>query len=200
MSVDSAAGTDGRTATAGRSRPGPFRSIAHRLAGGETLPDEGRLPPFDRATAWLNSPPLTSAGLRRRVVLVDFWTFTCVNWLRTLPYLHAWHDKYADAGLSVVGVHTPEFGFERDLANVTARTSDLGIRYPVAVDSEYGIWDDFANAYWPAIYLADAHGRIRNHHCGEGDYAMTEMVIQQLLADAGAPDVDTDLVVVEPRG
>ena len=116
---------------------GLFRSIAHRLAGErEVLPVEGRLPSFDRATSWLNSEPLTPEGLRGRVVLVDFWTYTCVNWLRTLPYVKAWAAKYEDAGLSVVGVHTPEFGFERDLRNVTAQSRHLGVEYPVAVDSD----------------------------------------------------------------
>ncbi len=200
MRADDPAGTDRHDAAAQRNRSGLFRSVAHRLADRQALPDEGRLPSLDRATAWLNSPPLTPAVLRGRVVLIDFWTFTCVNWLRTLPYLRAWHEKYADVGLTVVGVHTPEFGFEHDLAAVSARTNGLGITYPVAVDSDYGIWDDFANAYWPAIYLADAEGRIRNHHFGEGEYAMTEMVIQQLLADAGTDVVDRDLVTVEPRG
>jgi thiol-disulfide isomerase/thioredoxin len=197
VSDDSAAA--GPVATAPRPRTGPFRSIAHRLATGVVLPDEGRLPPLDRATAWLNGPPLTPADLRGRVLLVDFWTYTCVNWLRTLPYLRAWHQKYAAAGLTVVGVHTPEFGFEHDLRNVTAQTSALGIEYPVAVDSDYGVWDDFANSYWPAVYLADGAGRIRHHHFGEGEYAQTEMVIQQLLMDAGA-EIDLDLVMVEPRG
>ena len=178
---------------------GLFRSIAHRLAGdSKALPDEGRLGAFDRATGWLNSDPLTPAGLRGRVVLVDFWTYTCVNWLRTAPYLRAWNTKYADAGLTVVGVHTPEFGFEADLRNVTAHTRELGIDYPVAAD--YGVWDEFANHYWPAVYLADAQGRIRYHHFGEGEYAMTEMAIQQLLVEAGAPDVDPGLVAVEPEG
>jgi thiol-disulfide isomerase/thioredoxin len=180
---------------------GLFRSIAHRLAGErEVLPVEGRLPSFDRATSWLNSEPLTPEGLRGRVVLVDFWTYTCVNWLRTLPYVKAWAAKYEDAGLSVVGVHTPEFGFERDLRNVTAQSRHLGVEYPVAVDSDYGVWDEFANHYWPAVYLADAEGRIRYHHFGEGEYARTEMVIQQLLVDAGAKDLDLDLVMVEPAG
>jgi len=183
-----------------RSR-GLFRSIAHRLAGDEeVLPDEGRLPSFARATGWLNSEPLSPEGLRGRVVLVDFWTYTCVNWLRTLPYLRAWHEKYAAAGLTIVGVHTPEFGFEHDRRNVVDRTAALGVRYPVAVDDDYGVWGDFANHYWPAVYLADADGRLRYHHFGEGEYARTEMMIQRLLMDAGAHDLDTDLVMVDPVG
>ena len=182
-------------------RGGLLRSLAHRLAGDQNvLPDEGRLPSFARATSWLNSEPLTPEGLRGRVVLVDFWTYTCINWLRTLPYLRAWAEKYEDAGLTIVGVHTPEFGFEADLRNVVEQTRNLGVRYPVAVDSNYGVWNDFANHYWPAIYLADAKGRLRFHHFGEGEYAMTEMAIQQLLVEAGAQDLDTDLVMVDPQG
>ena len=189
------------SATLHEPRVGLFRSIAHRLAGDrEVLPDEGRLPSFDRATGWLNSEPLTPSGLRGRVVLVDFWTYTCVNWLRTLPYLKAWAAKYEDAGLTIVGVHTPEFGFERDLRNVVPQSANLGVRYPIAVDSDYGVWDEFANHYWPAVYIADADGRLRYHHFGEGEYARTEMVIQQLLVDAGARDLDMDLVMVEPQG
>jgi thiol-disulfide isomerase/thioredoxin len=183
------------------STPGLFRSIAHRLAGDRlALPVEGRLPPFDGATAWLNSDPLTPEALRRRVVLVDFWTYTCVNWLRTLPYLRAWDAKYRDAGLTVVGVHTPEFGFERDIDNVVEQSRTLRVEYPIAVDSDYAVWGAFANHFWPAVYIADAEGRIRHHHFGEGEYAQTEMVIQQLLLDAGAEDIDQDLVDVEPRG
>ncbi|WP_173923089.1 redoxin domain-containing protein [Agromyces sp. Marseille-P2726] len=191
----------GGPTTSKEGRGGILRSIAHRLVGDRPLlPDEGALPSFDRATSWLNSDPLTPAGLRGRVVLVDFWTYTCINWLRTLPYLRAWHEKYVDAGLTIVGVHTPEFGFEADLDNVTAQTRNLGVRYPVAVDSAYGVWDEFANHYWPAVYIADAQGRLRYHHFGEGEYAMTEMVIQQLLVDAGASDLDLDLVTVDPQG
>jgi thiol-disulfide isomerase/thioredoxin len=182
-------------------RSGVIRSIAHWLASdaGE-LPIEGRLGSFDGATGWLNSEPLTPEGLRGRVVLVDFWTYTCVNWLRTAPYVRAWATKYADAGLTVVGVHTPEFGFEGDIQNVTSQTRNLGVEYPVAVDTGYRVWNEFANHFWPAVYIADAEGRIRHHHFGEGEYAQTEMVIQRLLIDAGAQDLDLDLVEVEPHG
>jgi len=177
------------------------RSIAHWPADdGGDLPIEGLLASFDGATGWLNSEPLTSEGLRGRVVVVDFWTYTCVNWLRTLPYVRAWASKYDEAGLTVVGVHTPEFGFERDLDNVVAHTRNLGVGHPVAVDSEYRVWNAFANRFWPAVYIADADGRIRHHHFGEGEYAQTEMVIQRLLLDAGARDLDLDLVEVDPRG
>ena len=183
------------------SGSGVVRSIAHRLSGGGSpFADEGALPPFARATGWLNSAPLTPEGLRGRVVLVSFWTYTCVNWLRTLPYLRAWDAQYRGAGLTVVGVHTPEFGFEGEPHNVGQRTRALGIGYPVAVDTDYGVWNDFANHYWPAVYLADAAGRLRYHHFGEGDYDMTEMAIQQLLAESGATDVDPGLVTVEPAG
>jgi thiol-disulfide isomerase/thioredoxin len=183
------------------SWPGLVRTIAHRLAADRVdLPVEGRLASFDGATGWLNTEPLAPEGLGGRVVLVDFWTYTCVNWLRTLPYIRAWADKYEDAGLTIIGVHTPEFGFERDLDNVVAQSRQLGVEYPIAVDSDYGVWRAFANHYWPAVYIADGQGRIRYHHFGEGEYAMTEMVIQQLLLDAGADGIDQDLVVVEPRG
>jgi thiol-disulfide isomerase/thioredoxin len=182
-------------------RSGLIRSIVHRLAGeGETLPDEGRLASFDGATGWLNSEPLTPEGLRGRVVLVDFWTYTCINWLRTLPYRRAWDAKYREAGLTLIGVHTPEFGFERDLDNVVAQSRALGVEYPIAVDSDYGVWRAFENHYWPALYLAGADGRLRYHHFGEGEYAMTEMAIQQLVLDSGADVTDLDLVTVEPRG
>src|SRR5829696_5285597 len=177
------------------------RSIVHHLPGdsGE-LPVEGQLPAFAEATGWLNSEPLTPEGLRGRVVLVDFWTYTCVNWLRTLPYVRAWDAKYAAQGLTTIGVHTPEFDFEHDLANITTQAGALRVPYPIAVDSDYGVWNDFDNHYWPAVYIADAQGQIRYHHFGEGEYAMQEMVIQQLLLEAGAQDVDPDLVFVDPVG
>jgi len=178
-----------------------IRSVAHRLAGDRPdLPVEGRLPSFDRATGWLNSEPLTPDELRGRVALIDFWTYTCVNWLRTLPYIRAWAEKYAAQGLSVIGVHTPEFGFEHDADNVRAQADDLRVEYPIALDNDYGVWTAFANHFWPAVYLADAEGRIRYHHFGEGEYAMTEMVIQQLLVDAGAEGIDENLVSVDPQG
>jgi len=178
-----------------------IRSLVHRLADDRSdLPVEGRLPSFEGATGWLNSEALTPEGLRGRIVLVDFWTYTCVNWLRTLPYLRGWVEKYTDAGLTIVGVHTPEFGFEHDLDNVRTQARDLGVQYPIALDNDYGVWTAFANHYWPAVYVADAEGRIRYHHFGEGEYAMTEMVIQQLLTDAGATGIGQDLVSVEPVG
>ena len=183
------------------SGAGLVRSIAHRLAGDRpALPVEGRLPSFAGATRWLNSEPLTPEGLRGRVVLVDFWTYTCVNWLRTLPYVRAWAAKYADAGLRVVGVHTPEFGFERNVDNVIAQSRNLAVEYPVAVDNDYAVWGAFSNHFWPALYIADADGRLRYHHFGEGEYAMAEMVVQQLLLEAGTDAIDQNLVMVEPRG
>jgi thiol-disulfide isomerase/thioredoxin len=164
------------------------------------LPVEGRLPSFEGATGWLNSPPLTAAGLQGKIVLVNFWTYTCVNWLRQLPYLRAWAGKYADDGLVVIGVHTPEFPFEHDLANVRRAVGDLRIDYPVAIDNEYAVWSAFANHYWPALYFADDQGRVRHHHFGEGEYQQSEMVIQQLLAEAGTTGRVHELVQVEARG
>jgi thiol-disulfide isomerase/thioredoxin len=181
-------------------RPGLIRSVVHRLAGDESsLAVEGRLASFDGATAWLNSDPLTPERLRGRVVVVDFWTYTCVNWLRTLPYLRAWAAKYQDDGLTVVGVHTPEFDFEGNIENVVEQARNLGVKYPIAVDSDYAIWEAFANSFWPALYVADHEGRLRFHHFGEGEYPMTEMVIQQLLLAAGTDNVDQSLVAVQPR-
>lgn len=145
---------------------------------------EGELPSLDGAVAWLNSPPLTREGLRGKVVLVDFWTYSCVNCLRTLPYVRAWHDKYKDQGLVVVGVHAPEFAFEKDPGNVRRAVADLKVDYPVAIDNDYAIWRGFNNEYWPAHYFIDAQGRIRHHHFGEGAYEQSEAVIRELLAEA----------------
>ncbi|KJK24756.1 cytochrome C biogenesis protein [Burkholderiaceae bacterium 16] len=155
------------------------------LGGPAALPVEGQLPALTGAVQWLNSPPLTAEGLRGKVVLVDFWTYSCINCLRTLPYVKAWAEKYRDQGLVVIGVHAPEFAFERNIDNVKKATHDLGIDYPVAVDNNYAIWRAFNNQYWPAHYFIDAQGQIRFHHFGEGEYAKSEQVIQQLLAEAG---------------
>src|SRR5689334_3938711 len=165
-----------------------------RTAG--TLPVEARLPGFDGATGWLNSAPLTPDGLRGKVVLVDFWTYTCINWLRTLGYVRAWAARYDDQGLVVIGVHTPEFPFEKDEDNVRWAASDMDVTYPVALDPDYAVWSAFANRYWPAVYIADAEGRIRHHHFGEGGYEECERVVQQLLRDAGSDGIGDDVVSV----
>ncbi|MBB3002073.1 cytochrome c biogenesis protein DipZ [Paraburkholderia tropica] len=153
-----------------------------------TLPVLGQLPPLDGAVQWLNSPPLTAQALRGKVVIVDFWTYSCINCLRSLPYVKAWAGKYRDLGLVVIGVHAPEFAFERNIDNVRKAVHDLGVDYPVAIDNRYAIWRAFDNQYWPAHYFADAQGRIRYQHFGEGDYDQSERVIQQLLVEAGHPE------------
>jgi thiol-disulfide isomerase/thioredoxin len=158
------------------------------------------LPSFSGAVAWLNSKPLTPDELRGKVVVVEFWTYTCVNWLRTLPYVRAWYEKYKDKGLVVIGVHTPEFSIEKNLDNVRRAMREMRIEYPVAVDSNSVIWNAFGNQYWPALYFIDAQGRIRHHHFGEGDYDGSERVIQQLLVEAGNRDVGNGLVSVDPTG
>ena len=164
------------------------------------LPVEGELPSFGGATGWLNSPPLTPAGLRGKVVLASFWTYTCINWLRQLPYLRAWAGKYSGDGLVVIGVHTPEFPFEHDVDNVRRAVKSMRVDYPVAIDNDYAIWRAFDNHYWPALYFADAQGRIRHHRFGEGEYQQSEMIIQQLLAEAGSGGISRDLVSVDARG
>ena len=163
------------------------------------LPFEGSLPSFDGATAWLNSPPLTPAGLRGKVVLVQFWTYTCINWRRTHPYVRAWARHYRDSGLVVIGVHTPEFAFEHDLENVKRQAPAMQVDWPIAVDNDYDVWRAFANHYWPALYFVDVDGRIRHHRFGEGDYDRSEMVIRQLLAAAGA-EVPGGMAEVEATG
>src|SRR4249920_534086 len=163
------------------------------------LPVESRLPSFDGATGWLNSPPLTTDGLRGKVVLVNFWTYTCINWLRQLPYVRAWAGKYAGQGLVVIGVHTPEFSFEQDGDNVRWAVHDMRIGYPVAIDSDYAVWRAFGNHYWPALYFTDVQGRIRHHYFGEGEYQRSEMIIQQLLVEAGL-GTSHDMVSVDARG
>src|SRR5690349_3910039 len=155
---------------------------------------------FRNAAAWINTAPLSPSALSGKVVLVQFWTFTCINWLRTLPYVRAWSEKYRDAGLVVIGVHTPEFTFEHDLENVRRSTAAMKLTYPVAVDNEYAIWRGFKNQYWPALYLLDGAGRVRHRQFGEGEYPATERAIQQLLKDAGARDVDDRPSAIEGRG
>jgi cytochrome c biogenesis protein CcdA/thiol-disulfide isomerase/thioredoxin len=154
-------------------------------AAAEALPVEGRIPALSGAVEWLNSPPLTADLLKGKVVLVDFWTYSCINCLRALPYVRAWAEKYKDQGLVVIGVHTPEFAFEKNVDNVRAAIASLKITYPVAIDNGYAIWRAFNNQFWPAHYFIDAEGRIRHHHFGEGEYDQSERVIQQLLAEAG---------------
>lgn len=149
------------------------------------LPVEGRLPPLDGIGPWINSPPLTREQLKGKVVLIDFWTYSCINCLRSIPYVRAWHERYARDGLVIIGVHAPEFAFERDLENVKKAVRDLGIPYPVALDNGFKLWRAFDNHYWPAHYFIDAQGRVRYHHFGEGNYAKSEQVIRQLLAEAG---------------
>jgi thiol-disulfide isomerase/thioredoxin len=143
---------------------------------------------------------LTASDLRGSVVLIDFWTYTCINWLRSLPYLRAWAERYKSHGLVVIGVHTPEFDVERDVDNVRRAAEDLRVDYPIAIDSDYAIWEAFGNQYWPALYLVDAQGRIRHHRFGEGDYERSERIIQQLLGEAGAGDIGQDLTEVDARG
>lgn len=172
-----------------------------RAAGAPAqLPDEGELPSFGGATGWLNSQPPAPGSLGGKVVLVQFCTYTCINWLRTLPYVRAWAEKYAGRGLAVVGVHTPEFEFEKDGDNVRRALKEMRVVYPVAVDNDYVVWRAFSNQYWPALYFADARGRLRHHHFGEGDYERSERVIQQLLAGAGADGAGDELVSVDARG
>jgi thiol-disulfide isomerase/thioredoxin len=163
------------------------------------FPVEGELPEFEGATAWVNNAPLTAADVRGRVVLVNFGTYTCINWLRSLPYVRAWADKYSGHGLLVVGVQTPEFEFEGELDNVGRAIKERDVRYPVAVDNDYAIWRAFDNHYWPALYFVDAQGRIRHHRFGEGEYEESEMVLQMLLREAGV-DVDQGFVHIEPDG
>jgi thiol-disulfide isomerase/thioredoxin len=154
----------------------------------------GALSALDDAPVWLNSEPLTAEGLRGRVVLVDIWTYSCVNWLRTLPYVRAWAERYRDRGLVVVGVHCPEFGFEHDVDNVRHAARELGVDYPVVIDNDFAIWQSLANRYWPALYLVDGDGRIRFHHFGEGNYEETERAIQELLG------IDEEIVRVDAGG
>jgi thioredoxin family protein/AhpC/TSA family protein len=161
---------------------------------------EGHMPGFERASGWLNSEPITADDLGGKVVLADFCTYTCINWLRTLSYVRAWAEKYGDHGLVVVGVHTPEFPFEADRENVVEAVRALNVEFPIALDPEYAVWEAFDNRYWPAVYIADVEGRIRHHHFGEGGYEECERVIQQLLRNARGDTVSDDLISIVPEG
>ena len=177
------------------------RGVLPKMAASAGQPiGTGELGSLGRATAWLNSPPLTEAGLRGKVVLVEFWTYTCINWLRVQPYVRAWADKYKDQGLVVIGVHAPEFPFEKNLDNVRRMVTNLNVAYPVAVDNDMAIWRAFDNNYWPAFFFIDAQGRLRHRQFGEGEFEQAERVIQQLLTEAGGTGIGRDLVTVEGRG
>jgi len=150
------------------------KSAAQQAGSAVKLPVEGELPALGGATAWLNSQPLTAAGLRGKVVLIEVWTYTCINWLRQLPYVRAWAEKYKNQGLVVIGVHAPEFGFEKNLDNVRRAAKDLRVNFPIAIDNDYALWRALKNNYWPALYFIDAQGRIRHHRFGEGEYERAE--------------------------
>jgi cytochrome c biogenesis protein CcdA/thiol-disulfide isomerase/thioredoxin len=180
------------------ARPAPAPEPVHQA--GAPLPVEGELPSLAGATGWLNSPPLTRQALRGKVVLIDFWTYSCINCLRSLPYVHGWYDKYKDHGLVVIGVHAPEFAFEKEPANVARAVKELGVDYPVALDNDYAIWQGFNNQYWPAHYFIDAKGNIRAHHFGEGDYAQSEDILRQLLTEAGYENLPGGHVQPGARG
>jgi len=164
------------------------------------LPFERDMPSLGGAKEWLNSPPLTPAGLRGKVVVVNVWTYTCINWLRQLPHVRAWAGRYKDQGLVVIGVHSPEFAFEKDVDSVRRAAKDMRIDYPIAIDNDHVIWRAFKNEYWPALYIVDANGRIRHHHFGEGGYEKSETVIRQLLAEAGGAAVGQGLAPVDAPG
>jgi thiol-disulfide isomerase/thioredoxin len=146
------------------------KSMVHQMPAAARLPAEGELPSLGGATGWLNSEPLTAAGLRGKVVLIQIWTYSCINWLRTMPYVRAWAEKYQDQGLVVIGVHSPEFGFEHTLENVRRAAKELRVDYPIAIDNDFRIWRALNNQYWPALYFVDAKGQVRHHHFGEGEY------------------------------
>jgi cytochrome c biogenesis protein CcdA/thiol-disulfide isomerase/thioredoxin len=180
--------------------PGMMMSNNAATQASDALPVEGALPSLSGATEWLNSPPLTPEGLRGKVVLIDFWTYSCINCLRAIPYVRAWAEKYKDQGLVVIGVHSPEFAFEKSVDNVRRTVRDLKIDYPVAIDNAYAIWRAFGNQYWPAHYFIDAEGRIRHHHFGEGDYEESEAAIRALLAEAGKGEMAGGFVNVNASG
>jgi thiol-disulfide isomerase/thioredoxin len=172
----------------------------HTTPATAELPIEGKLPSLVGAIAWLNSQPLTVDGLRGKVVLINFWTYTCINWLRQLPYVRAWAEKYKNQGLVVIGIHTPEFEFEKTIDNVRRASTEMKIDYPIALDNDYAVWRAFGNHYWPALYFIDTQGRIRHHQFGEGEYERSEWVIQQLLSESGSDRVGQEIVEVDAHG
>ena len=184
----------------GLSRQMGETSTTTNAMGELVLPVEGQLPPLDGLGPWFNSPPLTTTQLKGKVVVIDFWTYSCINCLRSLPYIKAWDEKYRKDGLVVIGVHAPEFAFEREPANVARAIKDLGVRYPVALDNQYRLWSALHNNYWPAHYFVDAQGRVRYHHFGEGDYEGSERVIRQLLAEAGHAPKDMAMAQANASG
>ena len=196
VSLASTSGIEQKLIDAVRPAPAP----QPELKAGEPLPVEGAFPSLAGATQWLNSPPLSAESLRGKVVLVDFWTYSCINCIRALPYVRGWADKYKDHGLVVIGVHAPEFAFEKNPANVAKAVKDLGVDYPVALDNHYAIWKGFDNQYWPAHYFVDARGQIRHHHFGEGEYRQSEDVIRQLLTEAGQKNLPGGYVRFDHRG
>ena len=187
-SISPGMGAAHRDAVRGADGDAMQAAHAETVGGSATseLPVEGQLPALDGATLWLNSPPLTREALRGKVVLIDFWTYSCINCLRALPYVKGWYDKYKGQGLVVIGVHAPEFAFEKDPDNVRRAVHELGVGYPVALDNNYAIWRSFNNQYWPAHYFIDAQGRIRAHHFGEGEYDRSEAILRTLLSEAGS--------------
>jgi thiol-disulfide isomerase/thioredoxin len=189
-------------ARADQTRPAdlPAIKLQQSTPASTRLPIEGKMPSLPGAATWLNSQPLTAADLRGKVVLVDFWTYSCINWRRQLPYVRAWAEKYKRQGLVVIGVHAPEFSFEKNVDNVRQATKDMGIDYPIVMDNDHAIWRAFDNEYWPALYFVDAQGQIRHHQFGEGEYEQSELIIQQLLAEAGIRSIPHELVSVDPLG
>ena len=192
--------SEGGGPSAMTGNPPPIVRQEQPQAESADFPDEGPMPSLSGAVDWLNSPPLTPEALKGKVVVVDFWTYSCINCLRSLPYVRAWYEKYKDQGLVVIGVHTPEFAFEKNVANVKKAVADLKLNFPIAIDNDYGIWRAFRNRYWPADYFIDAQGRIRDHSFGEGDYAASEHVVQQLLTKTGKTNVSGGLVAVRASG
>ncbi|MBC8086063.1 MAG: redoxin domain-containing protein [Phycisphaerae bacterium] len=182
------------------TRLGLVGSLASQLSCAAYRSSAGKLPSLDNATAWLNSPALSSPGLLGKVVVVQFWTYTCINWLRTMPYIRAWGERYERHGLVTVGVHSPEFAFEADTDNVRRAAASLNVGYPIAVDSNHAIWRAFSNHYWPALYIADAQGRVRHHQFGESGYEQSEVVLRQLLSEKGNPSIGSAVVSANGHG